>query len=218
MSTEMKLTCSKPIWKEGAKFATGKLLNNRKPITLDITGKLIYVPTHIPPRHSLNRDTWDRPPFAQLSVGVKFEIGQVKILDDLIEIMSEHVKDEDFDAKLPHADGVIFFKLAHDEGRCEVESNYALDFDVLPNPKISVGMDVKVNFSVSGWFLKDGVQKKYGLAFKTNKLKFTTEKLVVPDESVKVLEEPELSHAPKKVKLTISAKDKKILKALNKKD
>ena len=208
-----KLKITNPKWSAGSKFANSKITYKGKPLNMKLVGNLF-----MPPRMDKfegNKEV-DAPTY---SMGVNFEESSLKAVDELLEILGEHV-DEGFTAKPVHKDGSIFFKLQHEDDKFKFTSNV----DITPSDiQVEQHTSVKVEFEVAGWFLRDSEIKKYGLRLKVLKVFFGEEeqkkrrrkKTVSSEEELDVPSVSSGSPSPQKKKKTMSAEDRRILKALN---
>ncbi len=96
--------------------------------------------------------------------------------------MGSHL-DESWEQKQVHDDGKIFLNLQANSASTDFvfESNLPVKPLKLQHEKIDQYMDVTVEFTVTGWYLKndDAEEKKYGLTLKVKKIHWGEEKKVV---------------------------------------
>jgi hypothetical protein len=208
-----KIKITTPQWK-GSKFANSKITYKGVPLTMNLVGTVF-----MPPKMDSFKGTnfVDAPP--AFSMGVNFEQAALQAVDELLEMLGEHEGPE-FSPKPVHKDGSVFFKLQHENNLFKFSSN----IDITPdNIQVAQHSPVKVEFEVQGWFLKDEDVKKYGLRLKVLKVFFGEEqkkkrrkKIVSSEEELDVPSVSSGSPSPIKKKKTMSAEDRRILKALNK--
>jgi hypothetical protein len=207
-----KLKITDPKWSAGSKFANSKITYKGKPLTSKLVGNLFMVPRM--DKFVGNKEV-DAPTY---SMGVNFDQGALKAVDEVLEMLGEHVE-AGFTAKPVHKDGSIFFKLQHEDNLFKFSSNV----DITPdNIEIEQHTTVKVEFEIGGWFLRDDEVKKYGLRLKVVRVLFGEEekkrrrkKTVSSEEELDVPSVSSGSPSPVKKKKTMSAEDRRILKALN---
>lgn len=207
-----KLKITDPKWMKGSKFANSKITYKGKVLTNKLVGNLF-----MPPRMDKfegNKEV-DAPTY---SMGVNFDQGALQGVDTVLEMLGEHVE-EGFTAKRVHQDGTVFFKLQHEDNLFKFSSN----IDITPdNIQVEQHTSVKVEFEIAGWFLRDDDVKKYGLRLKVVKVLFGEEekkrrrkKTLSSEEEVDIPSVSSESPSPVKKKKTMSAEDRRILKALN---
>lgn len=160
-------------------------------------------------------------------MGVEFNPEDMDVLERVIELMCAEINDDEFDVKLPHDDGSIFFKLGTNKSMSEFtfESNVSLKPSKLNTDKLEQFSAITLDLLVSGWFMNNDGVKKYGLTLKVQKVWFGGEK-VKSVKRKKPVDEEDVDDididspgsellTPEKKKMPMMTKaDKKILKGL----
>ncbi len=156
------LTCTEPKFGTGEKtkkFSNSIVKIEKKPVSLKLTGDLFMLP---------KRD--------ESEFGVKYSVGIEFAADDcaLFDAILDKLEIDGWDRKECHNEGSIFLNLKpnanHSEFKCIV--NPAIKPLKLYNDKLDVGMEVTVDLAVSGWYMQDDEDKKYGLSLKVKSIWF----------------------------------------------
>jgi hypothetical protein len=142
-----KLSLKTPKWnkdKEGndKPFASGVAKLNGKPLSAKITGNLFFTPT---------RQEHEEYGLSY-RIGVEFNEPDVEFLDDLVNKLEEQMGD-DWEVKVPHNEGKIYFKLQPNikQNGFQCAINLPLTPTKLLHESIDRDMDVSVEFKLTPW-------------------------------------------------------------------
>lgn len=205
---KLKMTTPKFIGK--SKYGNSKISLDGHPLKVKITGNLFMLP--VEKTHELYGTTY--------SMGVEFAEEDMDVFDKLIVMMFSRIGDTDFEIKVPHNGGTIFFKLKTNESgeNFEHESNVVISPDQLNHENIERNIDVTVELLISGWYMKSGGTKKLGLNLKVQKIWFGGEKTKgkkrkIEDDDIEILSPTVMPDEKKKVNFMTKV-DRKIIEGL----
>lgn len=160
-----QLMVTKPVFGKGDFGKTSVKLDGKE-IKVKLVGTLIYKPTEQKSKEYGQKYT----------VGINFDAGECELFDKILLALRDNVSNskEQWEPKLPHDDGTMFLKLGTNKTltKFSAETNSSITPMDLGDDSIDVGMDVAVELTVGGWYLKKDDENKYGLSFKTTKLNF----------------------------------------------
>jgi hypothetical protein len=165
------ITVTSPKFTSKSQFSPCRVLLDGKALKVKLTGNLFMLPAK-----NEHEDYG-----ISFKMGVEFEEDDMVVFDKVLEEMLKKVGDDEFAMKPCHEDGNIFFKLGTNRAMSEFtfESNVAIRPGKLVNEKLEQHMQVTLELTVSGWYLKkkDEDEKKFGLTFKIRKICFGQEKV-----------------------------------------